>query len=605
MKHKRAEHSIAYHLIFYILLFSSVITLLSTAVQLHFDYTRDVKIIDQRMLQIRDSYLKSIILSVWTMDKSQLKLQLEGLYGLPDMQYLEIDVEGKPFVSVGTPQKKSIIEMQFPLMYAYKDQEINLGMLRVVASLDGVYQRLLDRIVVILGSQAVKTFLVTAFIFLIFQYLVTRHLEKIAAYVQELGVGSPIKTLSLDRNTDKQHEPDELDYVVTAFNNMCKKLQTSYKQLAKSEERFELAMCGANDGVWDWNIDTGDVYYSARWKNMLGYDDDEIIDETVEKPKDLYQRLHPDDRDDALRTLEFHLQGDAPQHEHTHRMLHKDGSYRWILSRSLVVRDSDGNPCRMVGTHMDITDQKASQDALLRAATKLHEEHGLRLEAEQLARVGELSAHIAHEIRNPLYSIINSAALLEQDQLTPEERSDVIHIVNAESQRLQRILDDFIRFARQSPPSLAIDDIVALVKQVVDLVCTDPGRSSQVEIKMEFHADTCYAHYDPDQIRQVLWNLLLNALQAMPEGGVLSVNTIQSGDKVCITITDTGNGIPEKILPKVMEPFVTGRRNGSGLGLSIVERILIQHHSKLLIDSRRNSGTEVRFCLEVIQYAPG
>lgn len=269
------------------------------------------------------------------------------------------------------------------------------------------------------------------------------------------------------------------------------------------------------------------------------------------------------------------------------------------------MRDSDGNPCRMVGTHMDITDQKASQDALLRAATKLHEEHGLRLEAEQLARVGELSAHIAHEIRNPLYSIINSAALLEQDQLTPEERSDVIHIVNAESQRLQRILDDFIRFARQSPPSLAIDDIVALVKQVVDLVCTDPGRSSQVEIKMEFHADTCYARYDPDQIRQVLWNLLLNALQAMPEGGVLSVNTIQSGDKVCITITDTGNGIPEKILPKVMEPFVTGRRNGSGLGLSIVERILIQHHSKLLIDSRRNSGTEVRFCLEVIQYAPG
>ena len=136
--------------------------------------------------------------------------------------------------------------------------------------------------------------------------------------------------------------------------------QLSHKRaqegLKESEERYALAARGANDGLWDWNLLTGVIYFSARWKAMLGYQENEIGD----KPEEWFDRIHEADRDRVKEELAAHQQGLAPHFESVHRMRHKDGTYRWMLSRGIATRDSSAKPVRMAGSQTDITEGKVS-----------------------------------------------------------------------------------------------------------------------------------------------------------------------------------------------------------------------------------------------------
>jgi diguanylate cyclase (GGDEF)-like protein/PAS domain S-box-containing protein len=138
----------------------------------------------------------------------------------------------------------------------------------------------------------------------------------------------------------------------------------SEKALPESEERYALAVQGANDGIWDWNLKTNEIYFSPRWKAMLGYLDDEINNTLGE----WFDRIHPDDFSGFKRCLEAHQDGLTPHFEHEHRIRHRDGEYRWMLSRGLAVRDPEGKPTRMAGSQSDITTRKQAEVQLLHDA---------------------------------------------------------------------------------------------------------------------------------------------------------------------------------------------------------------------------------------------
>ena len=145
--------------------------------------------------------------------------------------------------------------------------------------------------------------------------------------------------------------------------------------LRESEERFQLAIRGTDAGIWDWNLLTNQVYYSPRWKHMLGYQEDEILNDYTE-----WERLlHPEDREHALVTIRDYLEGRTTEYELEHRLRHKDGTYRWILARGAAVRDVYGKPYRMVGSHLDVTEHKEAEqkrierEIQLTAAQKIQE----------------------------------------------------------------------------------------------------------------------------------------------------------------------------------------------------------------------------------------
>ncbi|MBA1330609.1 histidine kinase, partial [Candidatus Endoriftia persephone str. Guaymas] len=203
------------------------------------------------------------------------------------------------------------------------------------------------------------------------------------------------------------------------------------RKLRDSEERFELAVQAANEGIWDWNIRTGKVYISPRWKMMLGFEAHEL-ENSLET---WTSRVHPEDLSQAMMDLEDYLDGKRPEYEETIRVMHHDGSYRWHRNRWIAIRDESGMAVRIVGTCSDVTEDVCLREKL---------EHALeRAEAANLAK-SEFLANMSHEIRTPLTAIIGFAESTLESGQSMEERIESIGAIIANGQHL-RVLSHEIR----------------------------------------------------------------------------------------------------------------------------------------------------------------
>ncbi len=203
-KSKHTQRKIARQLILLILLFSSVITLVSTSYQLYLDYTRDIDTIQNNMRQIELSYIDSINNSLWLTDEEQLKILITGILQLPEMQYIEITSNNERLIFAGLYKKSNVIRKEFDLSHEYNNEDIHLGKLIAIADLSNVYQRIMDRVLIILLTQMVKTFLVSLFIFFLFYHLVGRHLQILANYFAGFNLSQLSSELSLKNKNQKK-----------------------------------------------------------------------------------------------------------------------------------------------------------------------------------------------------------------------------------------------------------------------------------------------------------------------------------------------------------------------------------------------------------------
>jgi len=216
------QFRLSYRLLLYVVLCSSFFTLLTTAFQLYLTYKKDVTHIHESMGFIRDSYVPSVTRSIYYMDEEESRLLLKGVLKLQNVRYLYITEPTKePPICEGDPNAAPDIVRKFPLQINdLSDEMSNMGTLTVVACLEGIYQRLLDRALIILVSNAVKTFLASLCILLIIHLLVTRHLTAMADYTRQLDMNRLDRELLLDRGNTKSFRPDELDQLVTSLNDM-------------------------------------------------------------------------------------------------------------------------------------------------------------------------------------------------------------------------------------------------------------------------------------------------------------------------------------------------------------------------------------------------
>ncbi len=216
------EHPLSYRLLAYILAFSSVFTLAGTGTQLYWEYRTDVADIHDVMEQIEHSYLDSLTASQWLLDDRQIRSQLEGILQLPDVHYVEIRPaeEAEEVIALGEPVPGGGITRRYPMIYTQRGTGVPVGELTVAATLDGVYARMREQFLVILGTQAVRTFATSLFILFVVQFLFTRHLQTLADHARRLNLDSLNARLTLNRGPSGRFRPDELDQLVTAFEQM-------------------------------------------------------------------------------------------------------------------------------------------------------------------------------------------------------------------------------------------------------------------------------------------------------------------------------------------------------------------------------------------------
>ncbi len=225
------------------------------------------------------------------------------------------------------------------------------------------------------------------------------------------------------------------------------------------------------------------------------------------------------------------------------------------------------------------------------------EEHIKRV--EKMAAIGEMAAGLAHEIKNPLASLSGSIQILKDEVQFNKSHEKLMDIVLREADRLNALVSNFLLFAKPSAGKIERLNLGKALNDVINFFEKDASFSKNIQIKKDI-TENIMVDIDPDHLRQILWNILLNASEAINVAGTIEINMYPDDKKWAIVkIADNGCGIPGNMIKTVFDPFVTTKSNGTGLGLSIVHRIVESYGCRLDIESHENSGTVVRICFKM------
>lgn len=270
----------------------------------------------------------------------------------------------------------------------------------------------------------------------------------------------------------------------------------------------------------------------------------------------------------------------------------REGGERRRLETEALMEDGSQKPLGL--SVNQLLDREGIMRGALALFTDLTEakeiERRLR-QADRMAAIGELSAGIAHEIRNPLASIRGSVELLSKELKPSGDDRRLMELVLRETDRLNDFIEHFIRFARDHSPTISRVDLVPIMAEAEDLVRSHPAYTEKISIVRKPTGGRAYVLADPEQLKRVLLNLCLNALWAMDGEGELTVTLRREDDRVGVSVKDTGIGIPEDQLSKIFQPFYSQKEKGGGLGLAIAHRIVEQHGGKITVESQVGKGS--------------
>ncbi len=385
------------------------------------------------------------------------------------------------------------------------------------------------------------------------------------------------------------------------------------EKLREHELRWRFALEGSGDGIWDWDTESDRVFFSERWKAMLGYAAEEITDQLAEWSG----RVHPEDLPDMQRDLRRHLSGETPIYQNRHRVRARDGTWRWMLDRGKVVaRAPDGRPLRVIGTRSDVTLQMEAELALQASKREL-EETNLRL-SEAIQRANALAAeataasyakssflaNMSHEIRTPINGVLGMVGLLLDTILTPEQRG-FAETARLSGENLLHLVSDVLDFSKIEAGKMELEDIYfdlgEVVEETVELLALR-AHERGLEIAAVLAPGTPRrVRGDPGRLRQILVNLVGNAVKFTRRGDVvLRVwREAEAGRAPCFVfaVADTGEGIAPERAKLLFQPFTqadsstTRRHGGTGLGLAISRQLARLMGGDIQLRSREGVGS--------------
>jgi PAS domain S-box-containing protein len=357
------------------------------------------------------------------------------------------------------------------------------------------------------------------------------------------------------------------------------------ERLRESEERFHLLAKATNDAIWDWNLETNELWWNEGFEVLFGYRRDEV-ERTIES---WTTRIHPDDYDRIVPDIYRVIAGGDEHWSGEYRFRRKDGAYAYVLDRGHVIRDPSGKAVRMVGGMTDLTERKNLEAQLL---------HSQKMEA-----IGRLAGGIAHDFNN-LLTVINGYCELLLEESRDAGRKHVEQIALA-AERAATLTSRLLAFSRRQVVQFTVVDLNAVLENTRNLLIRLIGEP--VELVMILDPALGRVKADPGQIEQVVMNLTVNARDAMPQGGTLTIRTanvtldrpdvraqftVPAGSYVMLEVVDTGIGMNEDTQAQIFEPFFTTKAQGegTGLGLSTVYGIVKQSDGYILVDSQPGRG---------------
>jgi PAS domain S-box-containing protein len=388
---------------------------------------------------------------------------------------------------------------------------------------------------------------------------------------------------------------------IAALWRQLGRVETGERALRASEERYALAMEGANEGHWDWNLETDHLFVSSKMKILEGQAEDRVT--TTRAAWVANVLIHGDDRARFAAAINDHLQGRTPAFECEYRVEQRNGEWHWLLTRGRCLRDATGKPYRFVGSAIDVTAQKQAQ------ADKEHLEAQLR-QSQKMEAIGTLAGGIAHDFNNILGAILGYGELAQEHAVQGSALRRYVDNVMHAAGRAKVLVDRILGFSRSGLGERVHVHIQSVIEETLELIAA--SLPANIRLEKQLDAGDAALIGDSTHLHQVAMNLCTNAVHAMEHGGTLTVllerirlvegrslsrGALSPGTYARLTIKDTGGGIPPAALERIFDPFFTTKDvgEGTGLGLSLVHGIVTDLGGA--IDVKTGAGTGTSFAI--------
>jgi len=376
-----------------------------------------------------------------------------------------------------------------------------------------------------------------------------------------------------------------------------RRVEAGERALRESEERYALAMEGANEGYWDWDVATDRLFLSPKAKTWAGLSNDSAISTRAAWLAQIV--MHPDDRSRVEAALRDHLEGRTPRYECEYRIRQPNGDWRWLFVRGRCLRDAMGKPFRLVGSTSDVTAEKQAQ------TDKEHLEAQLR-QSQKMEAIGTLAGGIAHDFNNILGAILGYGELAQQHAAAGSTMRRYLDNVMHAAGRAKALVDRILGFSRSGLGQRLPVNVQVVIEETLELLAA--SLPAGIRLEKTLAAGDAAVIGDATHLHQVAMNLCTNALHAMEPGGVLGValegvqlseqrslsrGILLPGTYVRLVVSDTGTGIQPAVLERMFDPFFTtkGVGEGTGLGLSLVHGLVAELGGAIDVATTLGKGT--------------